>query len=591
VKQANTIAAFFNALGLKRLKGLRLLFLFSLLFFGPKAKAQNLVKNPSFEETNNWREQDLRSYPDSFPGVKDWFTPLNDNVGYVLNSQAVIFNSHSFLFFPRTDSAHGVAQIGANSNGQSNVIVKTFLQTKLKTPLDSGCSYTVGMYYFFNHVSYFQFPGYDTLWTSANRLGMHLSATRIRDQSDTDALGRPQVFAFDNQNIQPQVEIPFSGNFYMDTTQYTLVEDIVVSEGGEEYLTIGNFYPLSQTFSRSFHNNNIYFGLFPGDANRWRSMAYIDDVFVIPLPPADSLLQTSQDSLICRGDSLTLQASSPNPAYQFLWDNGDTASSRVVDQPGTYWVKLLCACTETLVDTFHIREVAPLTWTAALSDTLLCAGEEIALPLDPKLEYQLNYSPFNDTILRLSQTGSYHLQWTNGCENDDIAFRIDYHPIYKFPVLALDSTICESPEILLPLESLSDSFAIYIDAQKVEPPVFIRDHGDYRLSLVQDCDSMNYDFTIDERGCVPDITIPNAFTPDNNGLNDYFSFEIAGTVNQYDLRIYNRWGELVFQSTDAQTFWDGSYKGAEVSGAFTYVLLITVNDYGQKYSGMVNVIR
>jgi hypothetical protein len=128
--------------------------------------------------------------------------------------------------------------------------------------LDSGCSYTVGMYYFFNHVSYFQFPGYDTLWTSANRLGMHLSATRIRDQSDTDALGRPQVFAFDNQNIQPQVEIPFSGNFYMDTTQYTLVEDIVVSEGGEEYLTIGNFYPLSQTFSRSFHNNNIYFGLF-----------------------------------------------------------------------------------------------------------------------------------------------------------------------------------------------------------------------------------------------------------------------------------------------------------------------------------------
>ncbi len=262
-----------------------------------------------------------------------------------------------------------------------------------------------------------------------------------------------------------------------------------------------------------------------------------------------------------------------------------------MDQPGTYWVKLLCGCTETLVDTFHISEVAPLTWTATLSDTLLCAGEEIALPLDPKLEYQLNYSPFNDTILRLSQTGSYHLQWTNGCEEDDIAFRIDYHPIYEFPVLALDSTICETPEIQLPLESLSDGFAIYIDAQKVEPPVFIRDHGDYRLSLVQDCDSMHYNFSIDERGCVPDITIPNAFTPDKNGLNDYFSFEIAGTINQYDLRIYNRWGELVFLSADAQTFWDGTFKGVEVSGAFTYVLLITVNDYGQKYSGIVNVIR
>jgi len=562
-----------------------------LMLTTSKLYSQNLVKNPSFEETNNWREPELYSYPDSFPGVKDWFTPLNDNVGYALNSQAVAFNGHRFLFLPRTDSAHGVAQLGANSNGQYSVIVKTFLQTKLKTPLDSGCSYSVGMYYFFNHISYLQSPDYDTLWTSANRLGMHLSATRIRDQSDTDALGRPQNFAFDTQNIRPQVEIPFSGNFYMDTAQYTLLEGTVVSEGGEEYMTIGNFYPLSQTFSRSFHNNNIYFGIIPGDANRWRSMAYIDDVFVIPLPPADSLLQTSQDSLICRGDSITLRASSPNPAYQFLWDNGDTSSSRLINQPDKYWVKLLCGCSKTLTDTFYIDEIPPLSWATSLSDTTLCPGETLELALDSSLSYSLNYSPYNSNVLSLSDAGSYYLSWTNGCEEEAVAFRLDFHTYAEFPELALDSTTCEEPNIILPLESFVESFEFYLDGDFVADPVTITDHGDYRLSLVQTCDSLDYEFSIDQLGCIPDITIPNAFTPNGDGLNDFFSFDIAGIVNEYDLRIYNRWGALIFQSNEATTFWDGRHKGQPVSGSFTYVLLCTVNDYGQKYSGIVNVLR
>ncbi|MGK0406992.1 MAG: hypothetical protein ACJAZH_000811 [Roseivirga sp.] len=74
--------------------------------------------------------------------------------------------------------------------------------------------------------------------------------------------------------------------------------------------------------------------------------------------------------------------------------------------------------------------------------------------------------------------------------------------------------------------------------------------------MVQTCDSLDYEFSIDGRGCVQDITIPNAFTPDNNGLS-----EIAGKVNEYDLGIYNRWGALVFQSAEATNFWDGGHKG------------------------------
>ena len=560
----------------------------SIISINPQLRAQNLVKNPSFEETNNRIDPFLYVYLDSFPGVKDWFDPLNNRDGEVWNSRFLT----QFLFFPRTDSAHGLVGIGSSFLGSTaGRTPKTYLQTKLDTALETACPYSVGMFYIFRWTTYSGDPNYDTSWTAANRLGIHLSQQRIRDRGDTNVNGIAQVYAFDSQNIQPQVEIPYTGGFYTDTTQYALISDTIVADGGEQFLTIGNFYRMDQTFSLSFENGMVYVNTSTSPTNMWNSIAYIDDVFVTPLPPPDSLLQTSQDSLICRGDSLTLQASSPNSAYQFLWDNGDTASSRVINQAGKYWVRLLCGCTKTLTDTFYIEEVPPLTWTTSLSDTMLCPGETLELLLDPELSYALNYSPFNESVLRLTNPGSYYLSWTNGCEEGNVAFRLDYHTYTEFPELDLDSTICEDPEITLPLEDFGESFQFYLDGKLVESPIYINDHGDYRLSLVQTCDSLDYEFSIDQLGCIPDITIPNAFTPDNNGLNDYFSFDITGTVNEYDLRIYNRWGALVFQSAEATNFWDGRHKGAPVSGAFTYVLFVTVNDYGQKYSGIVNVVR
>jgi len=559
-----------------------------LVLSGQLLSAQNLVKNASFEETNFSLDPHLFVYTDSFPAVKDWFTPLNNRVGTVWSSVLDRQSSYQNLFFSRTDSCFGITGLGGSEIFSSH---KSFLQTKLKSPLDSGCPYSVGMYYLFVFTSSIGDPYYDTAWTASNRLGMHLAEQRIRDLSDTNASGLPQLSAFDNQNINPQVEIPFFGGFNRDTTQYTLLVDTLISEGNEEYLTIGNFYPMNLTYSQSFQNGGVYFGN-PNDPNsQWQSAAYIDDVFVTPLQPNDSLLQSSQDSLICRGDSLTLQASSPNPAYQFLWDNGDTSSSRLINQPGKYWVKLLCGCSKTLTDTFYIDEIPPLSWATSLSDTTLCPGETLELALDSSLSYSLNYSPYNSNVLSLSDAGSYYLSWTNGCEEEAVAFRLDFHTYAEFPELALDSTTCEEPNIILPLESFVESFEFYLDGDFVADPVTITDHGDYRLSLVQTCDSLDYEFSIDQLGCIPDITIPNAFTPNGDGLNDFFSFDIAGIVNEYDLRIYNRWGALIFQSNEATTFWDGRHKGQPVSGSFTYVLLCTVNDYGQKYSGIVNVVR
>lgn len=67
--------------------------------------------------------------------------------------------------------------------------------------------------------------------------------------------------------------------------------------------------------------------------------------------------------------------------------------------------------------------------------------------------------------------------------------------------------------------------------------------------------------------------IPNAFTPNGDGLNDTFGIIGKGITN-YHLQIYNRWGNLIFESTDTQVQWDGSYLD-ELVPEGTYVYKIT----------------
>jgi gliding motility-associated-like protein len=74
--------------------------------------------------------------------------------------------------------------------------------------------------------------------------------------------------------------------------------------------------------------------------------------------------------------------------------------------------------------------------------------------------------------------------------------------------------------------------------------------------------------------------IPNAFTPNGDGLNDVFgAIPRIDYVNQYRISIFNRWGQLLFESSDLHLGWDGTYQG-EACPAGAYVYRIVYNDFG-----------
>lgn len=86
--------------------------------------------------------------------------------------------------------------------------------------------------------------------------------------------------------------------------------------------------------------------------------------------------------------------------------------------------------------------------------------------------------------------------------------------------------------------------------------------------------------------------VPTAFTPNGDGKNDCFSVRHWGVVQNFKMTVYNRWGEIVFQSTDVSRCWDGVYKSQrEGSATFVYVITADTNCGQVLRKGYVNLIR
>lgn len=87
--------------------------------------------------------------------------------------------------------------------------------------------------------------------------------------------------------------------------------------------------------------------------------------------------------------------------------------------------------------------------------------------------------------------------------------------------------------------------------------------------------------------------VPNAFSPNNNELNEVFK-PVARQVHDYHVYIYNRWGELVFETVNPEEGWNGTSGGQKcLQDVYVYRLLYTDNDDEEEHEvyGKVLLIR
>ena len=95
-----------------------------------------------------------------------------------------------------------------------------------------------------------------------------------------------------------------------------------------------------------------------------------------------------------------------------------------------------------------------------------------------------------------------------------------------------------------------------------------------------------------EIGILCEVYIPNAFSPNRDGINDLF-IPFGTEVIEIHTRIYNRWGQIVYSGDDLKKGWNGYFGSQEAGiGVYTYVIKATfINNETKEYKGNITLLR
>ncbi len=133
-----------------------------------------------------------------------------------------------------------------------------------------------------------------------------------------------------------------------------------------------------------------------------------------------------------------------------------------------------------------------------------------------------------------------------------------------------------------------------LSATNIPNPVVTWDEDiQYLLQVSNQQGCVGYDSISIKYYAGPDIYIPNAFTPNGDGVNDRFRFIPVGIIEYDYFRIYNRWGQEIFNSTDFRNGWDGMVGGRPASSD-TYIWILSgtdLNGQSVEKKGTVTLIR
>lgn len=272
------------------------------------------------------------------------------------------------------------------------------------------------------------------------------------------------------------------------------------------------------------------------------------------------VINLGNDTSFCNGDSIILNSGSGFSNYQ--WSNGNSTQKINIKSKGVYSVKstTIQGCIST--DTIKVINVFTNPVVQLNKDTGLCIGTTKTLDAGNFNSYLWNNGSRSKNI-SINNIGLYTVMVTdmNGCKGSDSS-RITV--LYPVPTLFLpaDTAVCSYGK--LDLKSTS-SFQTYLwNNNQSTLLITINKPGLYWLQVKDRNNCYGTDsILVAQKQCMTGFFMPTAFTPDGNQLNDEIKPFIFGNVLKYDFVIYNRWGQIVFQSNDLLKGWDGKFKGIQ----------------------------
>ena len=168
-------------------------------------------------------------------------------------------------------------------------------------------------------------------------------------------------------------------------------------------------------------------------------------------------------------------------------------------------------------------------------------------------------------------------------------------PLYPKVDLGSDIQLCSYETIKLKNLTHQNGFKYTWQDGSTNSFLDAKDAGIYWVDVSTYCSNARDTIIITPKtsGCERKVMVPSAFTPDDNGTNDIFKPVVFGVPAQYEFIIYNRWGEIVFHTTNTGEGWNGTIAGKKQDTGI-YVWTCSSRFEGEKASfqkGMVTLIR
>jgi gliding motility-associated-like protein len=314
------------------------------------------------------------------------------------------------------------------------------------------------------------------------------------------------------------------------------------------------------------------------------------------------------DTGICRTDNLVLRPVSHALSYRWRESSGtNTLSNNTAKYPvatplatTTYFVTAnLGYCQDSAVTTVH---VSPYPVARLGMDTVLCFGHRMQLAVEFEGS-TFTWSPVSslsryNTLQPLAAPNKntsyvFTARDTMYCPKE-VSDTIHITVIPAFNVFAgKDTATGINVPLQLAATGAEPSFqytwtpALYLDNSAIANPVVTVSDNTYDVILYtvkatspEGCSTTD-DIKVQVYNKGPEIFVPSGFTPNGDGKNDILQPVLVGISKLTAFTIYNRWGQVLFTTTQAGKGWDGMYKGVKQAPG-TYVFIAQGQDYAGK---------
>ncbi len=205
-----------------------------------------------------------------------------------------------------------------------------------------------------------------------------------------------------------------------------------------------------------------------------------------------------------------------------------------------------------------------------LAPESICADEELILSPSSAYEYDSYLWQDGSTLstLEVSDAGFYSVTVTAGCSTDSDSVYVDVIPL-AYADLGNDTTICSAP-LSLGIDHLSTDNYLWSTGD-TSPQITVSESGFYQITVSNICGSDEDEIEVMFEEPSPEsgiLLIPSAFSPNNDGINDFLEISTP-SENVFDFLFiaYDRWGNRIFESDDPDFSWDGSYPSNDQSQA------------------------